>query len=276
MSRMVKVVLALVLFATASFAQQPNLQGIWKADVRAAADVEPFVDGGQIPYQPAVAKPQTPDPLDNCFLPGVPRTIYMDYPFHIFQTNQHVAMTFAWSQVHRLIYTDGKPPLHDGLEFWMGDSRGRWEGNTLVVQVTANNDKPWFDKAGNFHSEAMKAVERYTLTDADTIQYEVTIEDPKVFTKPWTIRLPLHRQKNMNRIIEYQCQAEAEEKSGAFERSDRTWYPPAPGVAVPAPLAAAPKLADPPVGRNLRRTADGKPDLTGYYQPDGGGANYGL
>jgi hypothetical protein len=107
----------------------------------------------------------------------------------------------------------------------MGDSRGRWEGDTLVVDVTNHNDKTWFDMAGNFHSEALRLVERYTLLDADTIQYEVTVEDPKVFTRPWRINMPLYRQKGMDRILEYQCQAEAEEANGLFERDPRTWYP---------------------------------------------------
>ena len=89
-------------------------------------------------------------------------------------------------------------PSHvDGIDFWMGDSRGRWEGDTLVVNVSNHNDKTWFDMAGNFHSEALKLVERYTLVDADTIQYEVTVEDPKVFTRPWKISMPFHRHKEM-------------------------------------------------------------------------------
>ena len=107
----------------------------------------------------------------------------------------------------------------------MGDSRGHWEGDTLVVDVTDHNDKTWFDMAGNFHSEALRVTERYTLLDADTIQYEVTIQDPKVFTRPWKISMPLYRQKRHDRILEYQCQAEAEEANGAFERDPRTWYP---------------------------------------------------
>jgi hypothetical protein len=214
-------------------AQQANLQGIWKAENRAAYDIKDYVEGGVIPYQDSAAakriqnaaNQKTADPIEKCYLPGVPRIMYLDRPFHIFQTRDHVAMTFEWSQVFRLIYTNGKPPLHEGIESWMGDSRGRWEGNTLVVNVTNQNDRTWFDMAGNFHSEAMKLTERYTLVDADTIRYEVTVEDPKVFSRPWKISMPLHRQKNMNRILEYQCQAEKEEASGEFERDPRTWYP---------------------------------------------------
>jgi hypothetical protein len=87
--------------------------------------------------------------------------------------------------------------------------------------------------AGNFHSEAMQLAERYTLVDPDTIQYEVTIQDPKVFTRPWKISMPLYRQKDMDRVLEYQCQAEAEEAKGLFERDPRTWYPDAGTSATP-------------------------------------------
>lgn len=223
---------------------RPNLQGIWQVRNRAAYGLEDHearhgmpagrsvVEGGTIPYQPWAAASRaenfanrkTADPLSQCFMPGVPRIMYMEHPFHIFQTRDHVAMTFEWSQVFRLIYTNGsKPP--EGIEFWMGDSRGRWEGDTLVVNVTNHNNRTWFDMAGNFHSEAMRLLERYTLLDADTIRYEVTVEDPKVFTRPWKISMPLHRHKDMTKVLEYQCQAEAEEASGAFPRDPLTWYP---------------------------------------------------
>jgi hypothetical protein len=107
----------------------------------------------------------------------------------------------------------------------MGDSRGRWDGDTLVVEVTNHNERTWFDMAGNFHSEALKVVERYTLLDRDTLRYEATIEDPKVFTRPWKISMPMYRHTDMVRLLEYQCQAEKEEASGDFEREPRTWYP---------------------------------------------------
>src|SRR5678815_2350536 len=184
---------------------KPNLQGIWQVRSQAAYDLQDHpasagipagkgvVEGGQIPYQPwAVAKKQenftkrqTADPLGKCYFPGVPRIMYLQYPFQIFQTSEHVALTFEWSQVYRLIYTTGKPAPHEDIESWMGYSRGRWEGDTLVVQVVDQNDKTWFDMAGNFHSDALKVAERYTMLDADTIRYEATIEDPKVFTRPW-------------------------------------------------------------------------------------------
>jgi hypothetical protein len=223
---------------------KPDLQGIWQARIRASYDLQDHaaragmpagkgvVVGGEIPYQPWAAAKQkenyakrlTADPLADCFMPGVPRIMYMEFPYQIFQTRDHVAITFEWSNVFRLIYTNGKPGPK-GIDFWMGDSRGHWEGDTLVVDVSNHNDKTWFDMAGNFHSDKLHLTERYTMLDADTIQYEVTIEDTAVFTKPWNISMPLVRQKEMNRILEYQCQAEAEEATGLFERDAHTWYP---------------------------------------------------
>jgi hypothetical protein len=269
--------------------RKPNFQGIWQARSKAASDVrEAVAAGGEIPYQPwAAAKKlanftsrQTADPLGKCYMPGVPRIMYLAYPFQIFQTPEHIAIAFQWSQVYRLIYTNGKAPPHEGVESWMGDSRGRWEGDTLVVEVKGQNDKTWFDLTGNFHSDALDVTERYTVLDADTIQYEATITDPKVFTKPWKISMPLARQKNIGRVLEYQCQAEAEEAKGDFERDPRTWYPqpgsPASPLGKPAVMPPGGSLPEVKTGTNLRRTAEGKPDLSGLYQSNAGGANYGL
>jgi hypothetical protein len=246
-------VLAIIVFTQSAAAQRPlprtadgkpSLQGIWQVQSRASYDLQDHaashgmpagkgvVEGGEIPYQPWAAEKkrenfanrQSADPLAKCYMPGVPRIMYLEYPIHFFQSRDYIAMTFEWSQVFRLIYMNGKTGP-TGIDFWMGDSRGRWDGDTLVVDVRNHNDKTWFDMAGNFHSDALHLVERYTLLDADTIRYEVTIEDPKVFTRPWKISMPLYKQKNMDRILEYQCQAEAEEASGAFERDSHTWYP---------------------------------------------------
>jgi len=157
-------------------------------------------------------------------MPGVPRIMYLEHPFQIFQTGERIAMTFEWSQVFRLIYADGSK--HQGsIEFWMGDSRGHWEGDTFVSEVTNFNDQTWLDAAGDYHSEQLKVTERFTMVDPDTIQYEATLEDPKVYTKPWKISMPFFRHKDMDRLLEYQCQAEKEEANGEFERNERTWYP---------------------------------------------------
>jgi hypothetical protein len=300
---------------------KPNLQGVWQVRNTAAYGLEDHVardgmpagrsvvEGGTIPYHPwaaaqrleNAANQRTKDPLESCYMPGVPRLMYMDFPFHIYQTPDHIAITFEWSQVHRTIYTNGAP-APEGIDFWMGDSRGRWDGDTLVVDVKDHNDRTWFDTTGNFHSDELHVVERYTMTDANTIRYEATITDPKVFTRPWKISMPLYRHLDRDRVLEYQCQAEREEASGDFERDPRTWYP-GPGakpVEIPAawaamsappsfplPLTSEPTPARPgqvqaeqPVASGapppIRRMADGKPDLQGYYMPDGGGGNYGL
>lgn len=279
---------------------KPNFQGIWQVRNRAAYDLEnhvardgmpagtSVVEGGAIPYQPwAAAKKlenasnrKTADPLAKCYLPGVPRIMYMEFPFHMFQTRDHIAITFEWSQVFRVLYTNSAV-APDGIDFWMGDSRGRWEGDTLVVDVKNHNGKTWFDMAGNFHGDALHVVERYTMTDADTIQYEASIDDPNVFTRPWKIAMPIHRHKNMDRVLEYQCNAEMEEANGAFERDPRTWYPgPSEPVKTPPEWASqsdqgTKSFAPAPKGA-IKRMADGKPDLQGYFMSDGGGANYGL
>jgi|SRR5581483_7544649 len=276
---------------------KPNLQGIWQASSTAAADLQDHparynmlagrsvVNGGEIPYQPwAAAKKaenfqnrQKADPLNQCFMPGVPRMMYLEFPFQIVQTPQAVAMTFEWSLVYRLIRTDGSRHPED-LDFWMGDSRGRWEGDTLVVDVANNNDKTWFDMAGDFHSDALHVVERYRMIDPDTIQYEATIEDPKVFSRPWSINIPLKKRTDRDRLFEYVCQAEFEEATGLFTREERTWYPGNGAAPAPMPAAAARQApaSGPARAANIRRTADGKPDLNGFYVPDAGGANYGL
>jgi hypothetical protein len=273
---------------------RPNLDGIWQVRNRASADLRDHssrymmtaglgvVEGGEIPYQPwAAAKKAenfanraTADPLAKCYMAGVPRIMYLEWPFQILQTRDHIAMAFEWTQVYRLIYTNGTP--HDNrVQPWMGDSRGRWEGDTLVVEVANHNEQTWLDMAGDFHSDALRLVERYTMRDADTIQYEVTIEDPKVFTRPWKIIMPFFRQRDMDRILEYHCQAEKEEAAGDFEPELHTWYPHAP---VPTGAFAPPVQQPQPwkAPASVRRTADGKPDLNGLFESDHGGSNFGL
>jgi hypothetical protein len=258
----------------------PNLQGIWQATSTAPV----FAGGAAIPYQPWAAAKQAvnfqnrlkDDPVHNCYMPGTPRIMYMDFPFQIFQTPNALAMTFTWTQMYRLIYTDGSPHETDVPETWMGDSRGRWEGDTMVVDVSNYNDMTWFDTAGDFHSEALHVVERYRMTDPDTIQYEATIEDSKVFTRPWTITVALRRRAGSDRLPEYHCQAEVEENVGAFTRETRTWYPGdgTPAAAMPIPAGMPEATAN--VTANIRRTADGKPDLQGFYESKTPGANQGL
>ena len=205
---------------------RPDLNGIWQVLSTAAwgitshnardgipAGLSVVDGGGDIPYQPwAATKRQenyanrlTDDPVRKCYLPGVPRITYMPWPFRIFQTPDHVVMTYEYAHAVRIIYTDGSPhPLPN--DFWMGDSRGRWDGDTLVVDTTHFNGRTWLDAAGNFHSDALHVVERYTPTTEYHIDYEVTIEDEQVFTRPWTMRLPLYRRVEEGlQLLDYDC-----------------------------------------------------------------------
>ena len=167
---------------------------------------------GQIPYKPEAAaiKQQNSenwidrDPELKCYLPGIPRAMYMPYPFAIVQSTDKIHMTYAFSNAGRVIHLDKVEGPPD--DTFMGHSVGRWEGNTLVVEVTNFNGKNWFDRAGNFHSDALRLVERYSPISSDAIRYEVTIEDPKVFTRPWTIAMPLYRRLETNAtVLDYPC-----------------------------------------------------------------------
>jgi hypothetical protein len=203
---------------------KPNLQGIWQVLNTAAWDIQDhqarlgvpagqgIVDGNEIPYLPAaLAKKRanfenrtTADPETKGYLPGVPRIMYMPFPFQIFQTPEQIVMVFEYDRGVRNIYTNGTPHPRGPLNWWMGDSRGRWEGNTLVVDVVYFTDQTWFDRAGNFHSDALHLVERFTPAGPDHINYEVTVEDPNVFARPWTMRTVLYRRKEPNvRVLEY-------------------------------------------------------------------------
>ena len=173
---------------------------------------------GEIPYKPeALARKKENaanwidrDPELKCFLPGIPRATYMPYPFEITQSTNKVHMAYAFASTARTVHLDkvDDPPA----EGWMGHSVGRWEGDTLVVNVSNFNDKTWFDRAGNFHSDALHLVERFTLVTPDVIRYEVTIEDPNVFTRPWQIAMPLYRRMEPNmQLLEYRCTEFVEE-----------------------------------------------------------------
>jgi len=119
-------------------------------------------------------------------------------------------MTYEFASAARVIRmnTTAESPV----ETWMGWSRGKWEGDTLVVDVTSFNDQTWFDRAGNFHSDALHVVERYTPISPDALRYDVTIEDPKVFTRPWKMSMPLYRRIEKNaQLLEYKCVAFVEE-----------------------------------------------------------------
>jgi hypothetical protein len=190
-----------------------------------------IVVGGAIPYQPWALEqrkknfatrmkasaphpdiPPSGDPEAKCFMPGIPRAMYMPFPFQIVQQSDFILMTHEYAGAARIIRMNWKEDAPVENTFWMGWSRGRWDGNTLVVDVTGQVDQTWFDRAGNFHSEAVRVVERYTPVSPFHMMYEATIEDPKVFTRPWTIRFPLYRRMETNmQLLEFVCVPFAEE-----------------------------------------------------------------
>jgi hypothetical protein len=207
---------------------QPDLQGIWQVLNTAAWDIQDHgaslgvpaghgvVEGNEIPYTPAaLAKKQENfknrdklDPINKCFLPGVPRVTYLPHPFQIVQQADRVTILHEYSRVIRFIYMNGNSHPAGHIDWYMGDSRGRWDGNTLVVDVTHFNDETWFDRAGNFHSDALHLIERFTRTGPDHMTYEVTVEDPKVFTRPWKMSMPLYRRQEKDiELLEYECAA---------------------------------------------------------------------
>jgi len=176
------------------------------------------VEGDEIPYQPWAAARQREnfanwldrDPEIKCYLPGVPRAMYLPYKFQIVQGATKVLMAFEFRNADRTIHLDEVVP-YPGDAF-MGHSVGRWEGDTLVVDVSSFTPYTWFDRSGNFHSDGLRVTERYTPLGRDAIQYEARIEDAKVFTRPWTIRLPLYRRLEPNaRIVPFRCMEMAEE-----------------------------------------------------------------
>jgi len=177
---------------------------------RAHVIVDPL--DGKIPYRPEALATQnqnfasraTLDPQTKCFQPGVPRAAYLGSPFQIFQNDRAVYIVYQDVHAYRIIYLNGSQH-NDGLAYAMGDSRGHWDGDTLIADVTSFSDSTWLDDAGDYHSDALHVVERYTRTNQDTLMYEATIEDPKVFTRPWKIRMPLRLQKGIQ-ILEDECE----------------------------------------------------------------------
>jgi len=170
------------------------------------------VDGDDIPYKPeALAKKKENqekwlerDPEIKCYLPGVPRATYMAYPFQIFQSQSQVFIAYEYAGAVRNIFT--KDPGPAPVDSWMGQSVGRWEGETFVVVATGFNDQSWFDRSGNFHSDKLKVTERYTATSPNHLLYEATIEDPETFTRPWKISMPLYRRIEPNaQLMDFKC-----------------------------------------------------------------------
>jgi len=205
---------------------RPDFSGIWQTLSVADYDLEPHsgrvdappgagvVKETNIPYQPWAlqtraenfAQRQVADHTRlNCFSLGVPRSVYYPEPFQIFQRPRDITIVRQFGAV-RTINTNGTKHPEGPIGFWLGDSRATWEGDTLVVSVQDFTDQTWLDRAGNFHSEALQVTERWQFIDPDTLSYSATLEDPDVFTRPWTLEVLLYRHKEENfQLIENYC-----------------------------------------------------------------------
>jgi hypothetical protein len=237
----IAVAVTLSVMPTAGQAQNParidghpNLNGVWQAMNTAYWNLEDHsaagtqfwqlgamfaipagqsvIEGGSIPYLPQALErrealmadwPAT-DPEAKCYMAGIPRSNYMPYPFQIVQGNKDILFVYEFASSNRIVHMDNheEPPV----DSWMGWSNGRWDGDTLVVDVTGQNEYTWFDRAGNFHSEAMRVTERWTPSGPNHLLYEATIEDPKVFARPWKMSFPIYRRLEPNlQLIEFNC-----------------------------------------------------------------------
>ena len=212
----------------------PDLNGIWQAIGSAHWDVEPHsagpsvvrelgalsavpgglgvVGGGAIPYRPEDLAQRNEnranrlerDPAIKCYLPGVPRGMYMPFPVQIIQSQEHIMILHEFAGAVRTVYMEDQ--VDAPADSWMGWSNGHWDGEALVIDTTGFNGQTWFDRSGNFHSDQLHVVERITPRSPETLSYEVTIEDPGMFTRPWTMSMPLYRRVDENaRVLEFRC-----------------------------------------------------------------------
>lgn len=219
---------------------KPDLNGVWQVintanwnlqthnakagsvAILGAQGAEPgglgVVDGEEIPYLPDALvkrkenykKRNVDDPEIKCFLPGVPRATYMPFPFQISQSSNSILIAYEYASATRTVYMKNAP--NSPVDFWMGHSKGKWQGDTLVIDVTSLNEQTWFDRSGNFHSDQLHVVEKYTPVNPNLINYEATITDPKVFSRPWKISMPIYRRMEKNaRLMDFNCVEFAEE-----------------------------------------------------------------
>ncbi len=206
---------------------KPDFSGIWQTTSAADYDLEPHagrvdapsgagvVEGHYIPYLPeAIAKRRenfenrlTKDPRLKCWTLGTPRGIYYPAPFQIFQRPRDLTIVFQFGHSVRTIHTNNTRHQDErDRGYWLGDSRGHWEGDTLVVDVVDFYDEVWLDRSGNYHSTDLHVVERWTFLDANTIEYRATLEDPQVYSRPWTLSVILHRHREKNfQLVEDYC-----------------------------------------------------------------------
>jgi len=167
---------------------------------------------GMIPYKPE-AKAKALDlgtnhmfeePEAHCYQSGVPHSAYQQFAFQLTQSPGFLVIGFEYAHAFRIIPTDNRKHIASDVKLFMGDSVAHWEGDTLVVDVIGFNDNTWLAGTGTFHTDALHITERYTRVDKDQINYEVTMEDPNVLTKPWTLRSTLMLREG-TRLQEYPC-----------------------------------------------------------------------
>ncbi len=214
---------------------RPDFNGIWQAINTANWDVEPhaasfgplvaagaigaipaglgIVEGNEIPYTPEARAQQQEnksdwlanDPLVKCYMPGIPRANYLPFPFQIVQSTDHIIFAYEFASASRIVYVD-QPDFEAPILSWMGHNLARYEGDTLVIEVTDQVPETWLDHAGNHHTDALRVTERYTHVGPNVIQYEATLEDPNVYTRPWKVSYPLYRRLDDNmQLLEFKC-----------------------------------------------------------------------
>jgi len=214
----------------------PNVSGFWQSINTANWDIEAhvakppsivalgalsavppglgIVEGGPIPYKPEALKQKQEnqanwianDPVVKCYMPGVPRATYLPFPFQIIQSPTQILFAYEFDYAERVVSMNMTDKDKAPVDSWMGWSKGKWEGDTLVVDVTGLNGEAWFDSAGNYQTDKMHIVERYTPTSANTMNYEATIEDPDLYTRTWKISMPLYRRVDKNmQLMDFNC-----------------------------------------------------------------------
>jgi hypothetical protein len=220
---------------------RPDLNGLWQAngsanwnlEAHSAEDLPEFpglgaiaaipagisyVEGDTIPYLPDALTQReenragwpAADPEAKCYMPGIPRATYLPFPFYIMQGNKDILFAYEFATANRVVnMVEAEAAV---VPTWMGTSNGRWEGDTLVVEVTGNNDLAWYDRAGNYRGPSTTVTERYTKVSDDRIDYEATIEDAAIYSRPWTIRMPLYRRtEDGAQLLEFKCVPFSEE-----------------------------------------------------------------
>ena len=214
---------------------RPDFNGIWQAINAANWDIEPhaaslgplvaagaigaipaglgIVEGNEIPYTPEARAQQQEnksdwlanDPLVKCYMPGIPRANYLPFPFQIVQSTDHIIFAYEFASASRIVYVD-QPDFEAPILSWMGHNLARYEGDTLVIEVTDQVPETWLDHAGNHHTDELRVTERYTHVGPNVIQYEATLEDPNVYTRPWKVSYPLYRRlDDQMQLLEFKC-----------------------------------------------------------------------